>query len=135
MSTIETIWQRAHEWFETNAPDALEWLAPPASLEMIARAEETLGVTLPDDLRESLQIHNGQLPYTAPLFAGLRLLPLEEIVRDWQVDSRIAAAEGRTPARSLPPDVVKPVWVSAGSAPSATRSSKTRRISNQLTYG
>ena len=60
MSDIQKAWQRLEQWAANNAPAMLEDLAPGATDAEISELETALGLTLPDDYRESLSIHNGE---------------------------------------------------------------------------
>ncbi len=60
MSTIQASWKRIEQWLEANAEELFDELQPPAPPARIAKVEQTLGVTFPDDFRESLAIHDGQ---------------------------------------------------------------------------
>lgn len=54
-----------------------------ASLRAIARLEKLLGTQLPDDIRESLKIHDGGYWWVLPNFG--ELLPVGEIERQWSM--------------------------------------------------
>jgi predicted DNA-binding WGR domain protein len=58
-SKIAAAWWRIESWLEENAPASRASLQPPASAEQIADIEKQLSLRLPDDLKESLQAHNG----------------------------------------------------------------------------
>jgi cell wall assembly regulator SMI1 len=115
-ASIAEIWDRAHRWLEPRG--ATDWLRHPATPSMIARAETALGVTLPDDIRASWLIHDGQEHDLPALFAGVRLLSFEDIVGRWRWMSTELASEG-APARGLPPGVVRDAWYSPSWIPIA----------------
>jgi cell wall assembly regulator SMI1 len=62
-------------------------LAPGATAADLDQVKSVTGVQLPPDLRESLEVHNGQRDPTRCLkFCGLMgLMSSAEIVRDWQM--------------------------------------------------
>src|SRR5215467_7017510 len=57
---IPRLWLGIERVLQEHAPQAAATLAPPATGEEIANLEAALGLSLPADLRLSLQIHNGQ---------------------------------------------------------------------------
>ena len=59
-SIIREMWDTIETQLKQNAPSVLTTLNPPASDSEIAAVAATLGHPLPDDLAESLGIHNGQ---------------------------------------------------------------------------
>lgn len=71
-------WATISAWLAEHHPRALALFAPPASPEAIAAAEAALGVTLPEDYKQFLRIHNGQNEF-APWVGLGALLPIEEV--------------------------------------------------------
>jgi cell wall assembly regulator SMI1 len=57
--TVEKSWSRITEWLGRKAKRVRKKLVAGASEEEIARAEQALGLSLPEDLRASYRIHNG----------------------------------------------------------------------------
>lgn len=57
---MKELWSQIEKWLSENAPGVLQRMAGPASPEDLAHAEESFGVTLPEDYRQFLQIHNGE---------------------------------------------------------------------------
>ncbi len=60
MSTMQTLWDRLEAWAANNAPAMAEDLAPAATSAEIEELEAAVGIVLPAELRESLEIHNGE---------------------------------------------------------------------------
>jgi cell wall assembly regulator SMI1 len=60
MSDVRGQWKRIDTWLAAHAPPLAEDLRPPASAAQIAQAERAIGVTFPEELRASLEIHDGQ---------------------------------------------------------------------------
>jgi len=58
--TIKQLWQRLETWANNNAPELLDELQGPASDIEIEELEKRLHLILPEDLKESLLIHNGE---------------------------------------------------------------------------
>ena len=85
---MKQTWETIETWLGANVPGVLEKLLAPATLQDIQRAEEILGVSLPEEVRESYFIHNGQAldEGTAAfgLIAGHELLRLSYITAAWR---------------------------------------------------
>ncbi len=77
-----SIWQRISRWHAAHVPANLFRPAKGASSQDIANLEATLGLRLPDDVRESWSIHNG-LNGGFLLHHG-ELLSLDGIAHHWQ---------------------------------------------------
>ncbi|MDQ2686951.1 MAG: SMI1/KNR4 family protein, partial [Armatimonadota bacterium] len=82
---METIWQRIETWLAANAPQAIISLRAGASDTEIADAERRLGITLPDDVRSSYRIHDGQERDGYGPLPVEEFLSLERILDEWQV--------------------------------------------------
>jgi cell wall assembly regulator SMI1 len=83
--SISEIWNRIETWLQANAPSVLEVLQPGASDIQINELEELIGAQLPEDVRSSYQIHNGQMVDTWEFIGGQReFLSLEGIKREWK---------------------------------------------------
>ncbi|HJT30682.1 MAG TPA: SMI1/KNR4 family protein [Pirellulales bacterium] len=67
------LWRRLENHLQQTFPAALRSLNPPATEEQLARAERMLGFALPEDIKQLLLVHDGQLqetgrpPHTVPL--------------------------------------------------------------------
>jgi cell wall assembly regulator SMI1 len=61
---IREIWTRIERALAQHVPETAATLAPPASDEEIAELEAAIGLHLPDDYRQSLRVHNGQIDPT-----------------------------------------------------------------------
>src|SRR5687768_15301119 len=74
---VSTSWARIKAWLRGNLPETLADLCPGASAALIEEFENTIGRRLPDDVRESWRIHNGQEGFNIPgVIFGSALLPL-----------------------------------------------------------
>src|SRR5579884_1529995 len=99
--TMREIWDIIEDWLAANTPWIYESLAPPATDDEIREAEVALGLTFPDDLRESYRIHNGQKPWrpfidvqgTGFLY-GDCLQTLAWVVRNGEVQQKYAMVSG-----------------------------------------
>ena len=82
---IESVWVRIHKWLDANAPASYGKLRPGASSEAIQSAELAIGLNLPDDLRASYRLHDGQLDEPGLIGGeGWCLLSLREMVEQWR---------------------------------------------------
>lgn len=78
-------WKRIDAWAEENYPELFDQLCEGCTVNDLNELEHVLDCTLPPDVRDSLQIHDGQerggMP-TGIVFTAM-LLDCEEIVQDW----------------------------------------------------
>ncbi|RMY47204.1 hypothetical protein D0865_08816 [Hortaea werneckii] len=79
-------WERMERWLEDNYEELFENMCEGATVNDVNELEHELDCTLPQELRESIQCHDGQerggLP-TGVLF-GCMLMDCEEILQEWQ---------------------------------------------------
>jgi cell wall assembly regulator SMI1 len=59
-ANISVSWARLERWLKAHFPPQLHGLFPGTSEERLRAVERTIGQKLPDDVRESLRIHDGQ---------------------------------------------------------------------------
>ena len=85
-------WQRIDRWVEDHYAELFDNMCEGATSNDVNELEHELDATLPMDIRESLQVHDGQerggLP-TGVIF-GLMLLDCEEIVMEWKNWRKVA---------------------------------------------
>ncbi|RMD43067.1 hypothetical protein DV735_g2064, partial [Chaetothyriales sp. CBS 134920] len=76
---------KIERWVEKNYPELLDSLGEGCSRNDVNELEHELDVTLPQDVRESLGIHDGQERGGRPtgIVFGCMLLDCEEIVQEW----------------------------------------------------
>lgn len=81
-------------WISRHAPQALETLNPPATPADIRLVESTLGVTLPDDFKAFLALHDGEASDEglAILGDGNQLLPCARIIEQYRLDQEMGAS-------------------------------------------
>lgn len=82
---MEEIWARIEAWLRANAPQVLDTLQPGISDTQIQVLESFLGISLPDDFKESYQIYNGQSGDDYGLLEGREFLSLERLQQEWQI--------------------------------------------------
>ncbi|RMZ83560.1 hypothetical protein DV738_g898, partial [Chaetothyriales sp. CBS 135597] len=78
-------WKKIERWVEKHYPELLDSLGEGCSRNDVNELEHELDVTLPQDVRESLGIHDGQERGGRPtgIIFGCMLLDCEEIVQEW----------------------------------------------------
>lgn len=79
-------WNRIDRWAEENYPELYDQLGYGCTLNDLNALEHELDCSLPMEVRESLQIHDGQEQGGRPtgIIFGCMLLDCEEIVHEWQ---------------------------------------------------
>ncbi len=80
---MHDVWSRIESWLESNAPEVLRDLQPPASADAIRGAEQELRVELPADVVASYEVHDGQRGAAEPLIDGWAPLRIESVVKHW----------------------------------------------------
>jgi len=81
---MEEIWKRIEAWLDTHAPEMRDDLLLGATPEEIKTAEESMHIKLPSDVKDSYLIHNGQNTIGAYLIGDWQLLPLKDMLRQWE---------------------------------------------------
>ncbi|GHO96794.1 hypothetical protein KSF_068420 [Reticulibacter mediterranei] len=83
---MQEIWKRIEAWLGAHTPEVMNNVYAGAAEEDIRQLEMKLGYQLPDDLRDSLRIHNG----TASWFVdGWELLSVDRIWQEQQVQLEV----------------------------------------------
>jgi cell wall assembly regulator SMI1 len=114
---VRRSWQRIDAWLAAHAPTLAGRLHPPATPAAIARAETRLGVGLPEELRASLEVHDGQQP-GGEVLGEWALLTCAEIAY-LGVDNRTLLAGARPPEQAalVEGSGVRPAWWHPGWIP------------------
>jgi cell wall assembly regulator SMI1 len=120
-------WQRLEAWFKANAPEVINALRPGCTVDEIAAFEKEAQIALPDEVRESFRIHNGQNDIYPGAVLGNPLDPLEQLSSDlggWRslYDSEEASDQDSglgERSTSYPPDAIRcqfanPNWIPLG---------------------
>jgi cell wall assembly regulator SMI1 len=83
---VQHSWKRIDRWLEENYEELFENLGMGATVNDVNMLEHELDCTLPQEVRESLQIHDGQERGGQPtgVIFGCMLLDIEEIIQEWQ---------------------------------------------------
>ena len=66
-------------------PEVIDSLNDPATEEEIKLLEETIGTSLPEEVRELYKIHNGQKGEKIDFFCGLSFLSIQDALKDWSL--------------------------------------------------
>jgi hypothetical protein len=91
---MKVVWDRIHTWLDANAPAGYGKLRPGASAKAIRDAEKAMSLKLPDDVKTSYLLHDGQVMEPGLIGGeGWRLLSLQEIVEMWGHWSRADPAD------------------------------------------
>jgi cell wall assembly regulator SMI1 len=78
---VEGAWRRLERWFRKHQPEVLDHLNPGATAAEIASFEKAIGQPLPQEVRQSFQLHNGSDHQS--LACCIKLLSLEGSLREW----------------------------------------------------
>lgn len=78
-------WKRIDSWAEENYPELWDQLCEGCTVNDLNELEHQLDCTLPADVRDSLQVHDGQERGGMPtgIIFGHMLLDCEELVQEW----------------------------------------------------
>jgi cell wall assembly regulator SMI1 len=79
-------WKRIDRWAEENYPELFDQLGEGCTTNDLNELEHQLDCSLPMEVRESLQVHDGQERGGTPtgIIFGCMLLDCEEIVQEWE---------------------------------------------------
>lgn len=114
---MRDVWARIDQWIEANAPEAAEGLDTGAYDTEIAETEAFLGITFPQEVRNSYAIHNGQPNRDAPgALPGGEFLSLQRICDEWGIwkgllDSGTFADSKSQPSGPIREDWWHPAWI------------------------
>jgi cell wall assembly regulator SMI1 len=116
-------WRLVEAWLRENQPGALKEFRSPAPAGAVAKAEEALGRSLPDDYKAFLAIHDGQ-EVGGPMVEWATLLPVEDIAEQYAslVSLDPGADEGEEEIEYETDGKVKaifysPAWIPIGRSP------------------
>jgi cell wall assembly regulator SMI1 len=88
MHAIRTSWDKIIRWFDANPPavpdDALE-LYNGATAKEIKEAEQAMGISFPEDVKESYRLHNGNRECQGLFTWGGGLISLKRMVKAWRM--------------------------------------------------
>lgn len=107
---MEGTWARIERWLAESAPDVLDSLQPGATEEQISNTEAALGVTLPDEVRASYPIHDGQSPDGPGLMDAWEFLSLSRMLDEWRIWKGLLDGGDLADAKSEPEEGVADDW-------------------------
>ncbi len=77
---VSQSWNRLKNWFDVNLPEVVTTLRPGCSPAELVAFEQETRLSLPEDVRQSFLIHDGQKDYTSPgVIVGQALDRLERV--------------------------------------------------------
>ncbi|KAH6686301.1 glucan synthesis regulatory protein [Plectosphaerella plurivora] len=104
-------WRKIDAWAEDNYPELFDQLGEGATNNDLNELEHILDCTLPQDVRESLMVHDGQERWGTPtgIIFGSMLLDCEELVQEWETWRKVnqqflldnAIAKPAVPSKAL----------------------------------
>lgn len=114
---MNDLWKKLEAWLAVNAPFCLSNLKQPASDNELDALEQSLGLTLPEDFKEFLKIHNGQSGTGPSLFEQGRLLGTTDILIEWQTWDKLLQSGEFEEDHSAPSPEIKAGWWRPGWVP------------------
>jgi cell wall assembly regulator SMI1 len=103
--SIASSWRKIDKWADENYPELFDQLSEGCTTNDLNDLEHQLDCSLPQDVRESLQIHDGQERGGRPtgiIFSAM-LLDCEEIVEEWDNWRRVNQEFLQEPSFLRPP--------------------------------
>jgi cell wall assembly regulator SMI1 len=125
-------WKKIERWVEKHYPELLDNLCEGCSQNDVNELEHELDMTLPQDVRESLSIHDGQERGGRPtgIIFSCMLLDCEEIVQEWN-QWKVVNEEYLSGARKPTPHYPLKSLNSTGSSSSSQQQSGTNKLWRQ----
>ena len=110
---MESLVSRLRTALETLKPGLSSCLRPGLDEAGLASLETSLGVRLPDDVREFYTLVDGQLPDGPGLWDGTELLNSDRIVKEWTIWKNLLDGGEFEESRCEPAAGIKDDWWSA----------------------
>jgi uncharacterized protein len=111
-SSVATIWTEIENWLREHAPGRLGELLPGAEDQAIDALEKAFGRSLPDDYRQSLQVHDGSAYLTSYAY-------LDSGTVEVNIESGKKRKADHREIHDPTSRVINPVWWSTGWLPIA----------------
>lgn len=126
-------WKKIERWVEDNYEELFDQLAEGATQNDVNELEHELDCSLPIEVRESLQIHDGQERGGRPtgIIFGCMLLDCEEIVQEWK-NWRMVNEEYLASPPSNQTQFPPKAFIGASSSSSAAAFSQPHQANNPL---
>lgn len=103
-------WKRLENWLKIHNPLLLADLNPPANDADIKLLEQKLGIQLPADFVECLNVHNGQRGKADWLFSGSEFLSSQRILDEWTTWKNLFGSGEFDDAVADPEFGIQPFW-------------------------
>ena len=112
-------WKRIDRWVEGNYEELHDQLSEGCTQNDVNELEHELNCSLPLEVRESLQYHDGQERGGTPtgIIFGCMLLDCEEIVQEWKNWKVVNDEYLTAPSRRQNPNIMKGIGGNASSSP------------------
>jgi cell wall assembly regulator SMI1 len=119
-------WKRIDRFVEDNYEELFDNLCEGATANDVNELEHELDATLPMDVRESLQIHDGQERGGLPtgIIFGCMLLDCEEIIMEWQNWRKVAEEYLTTKPDYRTPQIPVKAFAGSSTAPPVAETPK-----------
>ncbi|KAE8450092.1 hypothetical protein EG329_006873 [Mollisiaceae sp. DMI_Dod_QoI] len=111
-------WKRIDRWAEENYPELFDQLGEGCTTNDLNELEHQLDCSLPMEVRESLQVHDGQERGGIPtgIIFGSMLLDCEEMVQEWENWKKVNAEYLTEPVNFKPATPMKALGGSSSSS-------------------
>jgi cell wall assembly regulator SMI1 len=107
---VEDTWSRIESWLSIHAVAVLQSLHSGASPDELLQSEQFLGLALPDDVKASYRIHDGQEPGGFGLIDCWELLSLERMREEWSVWKDLLDGGDFADVSSSPDPAIRDDW-------------------------
>lgn len=122
--SVRVAWERLKRWSAANMPRDDADDPPPASEKQLREVERAIGAELPEDVRESYRVYDGQFGGCGIVY-HLEVQPLRDCLHNWRtwVEGYEGALKDSTAAdlgahcSSFPDGYVRPVYFDRGWIP------------------
>lgn len=118
--SVKAAWNRLERWCGRCLPRLLKNFNSGATTMQVQSFERAIGRELPNDVRESYAIHNGQAREGEPtgLIFGLPILPLARVLKEWKAwrpverhNAEFRARQQSFPNGAIQLDYTNPGWI------------------------
>ncbi|WP_374536620.1 SMI1/KNR4 family protein [Chitinimonas taiwanensis] len=102
-------WAQLEAWLKQEEPALLRSLGKPASPEALAELEAKLKLSLPDDFKAALSVHDGQKG-EEPLFEGEFFLSTKGVLSQWRTWTKLMKSPDMAECSGAPDEGIRPDW-------------------------
>ncbi|GMG42352.1 unnamed protein product [Ambrosiozyma monospora] len=128
LPSIATVWERLDNWLDREFPELGDDMDEGATVNDLNAFEKDMGISLPLDIRDSYQIHDGQLSFgkTRGLVYSYPLMDLESVAAETNIWRKAGRLMTEHLAKEAQREAAKPVTASSSSA--AAKDSKVKKV-------